>query len=50
MKTIPTEINITFNALLIKKGVPQPAHFHYKKRLRYYLDFYFKYHFEPENK
>ena len=50
MKTIPTKIDFTFNALLIKKGVPQPAHFHYKKWLRYYLDFCFKYQHDPANR
>jgi hypothetical protein len=32
---------------LIKKGVAPPAHFHYRKWLRYYLDFCLKYHHEP---
>ncbi|UCF94384.1 MAG: hypothetical protein JSW39_09560 [Desulfobacterales bacterium] len=39
-----------YDGALIKKGVPLPAHFHYKKWLRYYLNFCLKYHHEPANK
>jgi len=50
MKPIPSEIKILYDAALIKKGVALPAHFHYRKWLRYYLDFCLKYHHEPVNK
>ena len=50
MKPNPIEIKIPCDAALIKKGVPLPAHFHYRKWLRYYLDFCLKYHHEPANK
>ena len=50
MKPIPPEIKILYDTALIKKGVPQTAHAHYRKWLRYYLDFCFKYHHDPANK
>ena len=50
MKPIPSEIKILYDAALVKKGVPLPAHFNYRKWLRYYLDFCLKYHHEPVNK
>lgn len=50
MKPIPAETKILYDAALIKKGVFLPAHFHYRKWLRYYLDFCLKYHHEPVNK
>jgi hypothetical protein len=50
MKPIPSEIKIFYDAVLIKKGVPLSAHFHYRKWLRYYLDFCLKYHHKPSNK
>jgi hypothetical protein len=50
MKPIPSETKILYDAALIKKGVSLPAHFHYRKWLRYYLDFCLKYHHEPVNK
>jgi hypothetical protein len=40
MKPIPPEIKILYDASLITKGVDVPAHFHYRKWLRYYLDFF----------
>ncbi len=43
MKSVPPEIKILYNASL-------PAHFHYRKWLRYYLDFCLKYHHKPVNK
>lgn len=42
--------NLYYNAALIKKGVSLPAHFHYRKWLRYYPDLCLKYHHEPVNK
>ncbi len=50
MKSIPPEIKILYDAALITKSVALPAHFHYRKWLRYYLDFCLKYHHEPVNK
>jgi hypothetical protein len=50
MKPIPAEIKILYDAALIRKGMPVPAHSHYRKWLRYYLDFCFKYHHKPANK
>ena len=45
-KPIPAEIKTLYNAALGKNDVPLPAHFHYRKWLRYYLDFCLKYHYE----
>ena len=50
MKPIPPEIKILFDAALVKKGVSLSAQSHYRKWLRYYLDFCLKYHHEPANK
>lgn len=50
VKPIPPNFKIHYDAALIKKGVALPAHFHYRKWLRYYLDFCLKYHHEPLNK
>ena len=50
MIPIPPEIKILYDAALIENGVPLPAQFHYRKWLRYYLDFCFKYHHEPVKK
>jgi len=50
MKQIPSEIKIPYDALLVKRGVPLTVHFYYKKWLRYYLDFCFKYHHEKSKK
>ena len=50
MKPIPPEIKILYDAALIEKDVAPPAHFHYRKWLRYYLDFCLKYHHKPVNK
>ncbi len=50
MKPIPPEIKILYDAALVEKGVALPAHFHYRKWLRYYLDFCLKYHHESANK
>jgi integron integrase len=46
MKPMPAEIKIRYDAALVKKDVPLPAHFHYRKWLRYYLDFCLKYRYE----
>ena len=50
MKSVPPEIKILYDAALITKSVTLPTHFHYRKWLRYYLDFCLKYHHEPVNK
>ncbi len=50
MKPIPPEIKILYDAALVIKGVPLSAHFHYRKWLRYYLDFCLKYHHKTANK
>ena len=50
MIQIPSDIRIDFDALLVKKGIPERFHFNYRKWLRYYLDFCHKYHFQQSNK
>ena len=50
MKPISPEIKILYDAALLKKDVALSAHFHYRKWLRYYLDFCLKYHHKPVNK
>ena len=50
MIQIPSDIKINFDALLVKKAVPEKLHSHYKKWLRYYLAFCQKYHFHQTNK
>ncbi len=50
MKSIPAESKILYDAALVKKGVPLPAHFYYRKWLKYYLDFCLKYHHEKSKK
>ena len=49
MIQIPSDIKINFDALLVKKAIPEKLHSHYKKWLRYYLDFCQKYHFHQLN-
>ena len=44
MKTITPDIKALYDAALIKRAVPVPVPFHYRKWLRYYLDFCTKYH------
>jgi hypothetical protein len=48
MRPIPSDIK--YDELLIKELVPVKFHFHYKKWLRYYLDFCEKYQVEKANK
>ena len=50
MKPIPPEVKILYDAVLIKKRVPLTELFHYRKWLRYYLDFCHKYHHELTKK
>lgn len=50
MKPIPPEIKILYDAALVKKSVPLPVQFYYRKWLRYYLDFCLKYHHQRSKK
>jgi hypothetical protein len=50
MKPIPAEIKILYDAALVKKGVPLPDHFYYRKWLRYYFDFCSKYQHQKSKK
>ena len=44
MKQIPSHIKILYDAHLKNKAISKRAHSHYRKWLRYYLDFCDKYH------
>jgi integron integrase len=46
MISIPSEISVRFNSALVKNKVPQDYQNHYRKWLRYYLDFCQKYNFQ----
>jgi len=50
MKHIPQEIKAPFDAILIEKAIPRESHFHYRKWLRYYLDYSIKYSHLQTNK
>ena len=50
MLNIPEDIRTRFDALLTKRAVPSRDHNHYKKWLRYYLDFCKKYHFHESKR
>jgi len=50
MKEIPAEIRVLYDALLVQKKIPEKSRFYYKKWLRYYLDFCFKYGCNQSNK
>ncbi len=39
-----------FNALLVKKAIPEKCHNDYRKWLRYYVDFCRKYHFHESER
>lgn len=43
MMTISPDILIRFDEVLKKRSVPEPLHLHYRKWLRYFLDFCNKY-------
>ena len=47
MQPIPPRITILYDAALVEKGVRLSAHFHYRKWLRYYLDFCLNDHHVP---
>ncbi len=46
MITIPSEISVRFNSALAKNKIPNDYQNHYRKWLRYYLDFCQKYNFQ----
>ncbi|KHE92207.1 MAG: integron integrase [Candidatus Scalindua rubra] len=46
MISIPSEISVRFNSVLAKNRVPGDLQNHYRKWLRYYLDFCRKYNFQ----
>ncbi|MEW6608768.1 MAG: hypothetical protein AB1414_15205 [bacterium] len=50
MINIPTDIFAQYSLILAKKSVPVSYQSHYKKWLRYYLDFCHKYGFSHSNK
>lgn len=50
MLELSPQLELRFNALLDKKKLPLTSRFHYKKWLRYYLDFCHKYHFNKLDK
>ena len=50
MKEIPAEIRVFYDALLVQKKIPEKPRFYYKKWLRYYLDFCFKYGCNQSNR
>ena len=50
MKEITAEIRVLYDVLLVQKKIPDKSRFYYKKWLRYYLDFCFKYGFNQSNK
>ena len=46
MISIPSEISVRFNSALAKNRIPNDYQNHYRKWLRYYLDFCQKYNFQ----
>ncbi len=46
MLDISPDIRTRFNALLVKRAIPEKYHYEYRKWLRYYPDFCRKYHFQ----
>ena len=50
MINIPRDILTRFQAILVKRAVPPAQHSYYKKWLRFYLDFCFKYEMKDSNK
>jgi len=49
MLPVPAKIDSGFFAFLEKRGIKPTYHNYYKKWLRYYLDYCFKYHCDPLN-
>ena len=50
MKQIPPKISTLYNGHLNIKAIPKKENFNYRKWLRYYLDFCFKYNNNQLNK
>ena len=50
MIRIPAQIQTRYEALLVKKAIPERHHLYYRKWLRYYLDFCHKYDLKKSNK
>jgi hypothetical protein len=50
MLALPPELTRKFESLLHERGVPNNQRSDYHKWLRYYLDFYHKYRFEPSQR
>ena len=50
MIQIPAQIQTRYEALLVKKAIPERHHLYYRKWLRYYLDFCHKYDLKQSNK
>ena len=50
MRQIPTQMQVPYDALLVEIAIPRESHGHYRKWLRYYLDFCLKYNFIQSNK
>jgi len=50
MINIPHDTLTRFQAMLVKRAVPTAQHSYYKKWLRFYLDFCFKYGMKDSNK
>ncbi len=46
MLDISPDIRTRFNALLVKRAIPEKYYYEYRKWLRYYLDFCRKYYFQ----
>jgi len=47
MLKMPSDLQVEFTQFWIKKAVTKDIRFHYRKWLRYYLDFWHKYRFMP---
>ena len=50
MIQIPPQIQVPYDALLVEKAIPKGSHYHYRKWLRYYLDFCLKYNFKQSHR
>ena len=50
MKQVPLDIKGRFDTLLAKRDIPEKFRFHYRKWLRYYLDFCHKYQLKPSDR
>ena len=50
IKQIPSQINTLYEAHLSNKAIPKKDYFYYKKWLRLYLDFCFKYNHNKTEK